>query len=96
MSKQQKWAAASVLLCVIGFLLTVFDFLALHDIHNEYVSPHILNQLHITTSVELPPWTRTKGEWNIIRISYIFRSLLFIALCVGLSGFLYRSGTSGE
>ena len=50
-----------IALCVIGFLLTLCDFLALHDIKNEYVSMRIFERLNITLSEELSKWTATKG-----------------------------------
>jgi hypothetical protein len=68
-------------LCVIGFLLTIFEFLALHDIHNEYVSTGILKSLNISISGDLPDWTSTKGEWGVVRVSYIFRFVFFV-FCV--------------
>lgn len=68
-------------LCVIGFLLTIFEFLALHDIHNEYVSTGILKSLNISLSGDLPDWTSTKGEWGVVRVSYIFRFVFFV-FCV--------------
>ncbi len=81
-----------IALCVIGFLLTLCDFLALHDIKNEYVSMRILERLNITLSEELPEWTATKGEWLVVKISYFFR-LLFFILCAVL---LYELNTKKE
>lgn len=72
-----------VVLCVIGFLLTIFDFLALHDIHNEYISTRVLKRLNITLSGDLPEWTSTKGEWDVVRISYLFRFIFFV-FCVAV------------
>jgi hypothetical protein len=72
-------------LCVIGFLLTIFEFLALHDIHNEYVSTHILRHLNISLSGELPDWTSTKGEWGVVRVSYLFRFVFFVFCAIVLS-----------
>lgn len=80
MRKNKKIVAIIVALCVIGFLLTLCDFLALHDIKNEYVSTRILERLNITLSQDLPEWTSTKGEWIVVRISYFFR-LFFFILC---------------
>lgn len=71
-------AVILMVLCVIGFLFTIADFLALHDIRNEYVSTGILNHLNITLSDDLPEWTATQGEWEIVRVSYLFRAIFFI------------------
>ncbi len=83
MNKARKMVILLAALCVFGFILTIFDFLALHDIQNEYVSTGILKRLNITLSGELPEWTSTKGEWDIVRISYLFRFVFFI-LCAGV------------
>jgi hypothetical protein len=74
----RKIIYVTVILCVIGFLLTIADFLALHDVHNEYVSTGILKSLNISLSGDLPEWTDTKGEWGILRVSYIFRFIFFV------------------
>ncbi len=74
----------TVTLCVIGFLLTIFEFLALHDIHNEYVSTHILKHLNISLSGDLPDWTSTKGEWQVVRVSYLFRFVFFVFCAIVL------------
>lgn len=86
MKKTQKVIHITIALCIFAFLLTVFDFLALHDIHNEYVSTYILKYLDVTLSEDLPEWTSTKGEWEVVRISWLFRFIFFI-FCVGV---LYR------
>lgn len=83
MNKTQKIITFTIALCVFGFLLTIFEFLVLHDIHNEYVSSLILKRLNITLSGELPEWTSTKGEWGVVRISFLFRFAFFI-FCVVL------------
>ena len=65
-------------LCAFVFLLTLFDFLALHDIRNEYVSTRILNYLNITLSGDLPDWTATKGEWDVVNVSFLSRLIFFV------------------
>lgn len=74
----------TITLCVIGFLLTIFEFLALHDIQNEYVSIRILNRLNISLSGDLPEWTATKGEWEVVRVSYLFRFVFFVFCAIVL------------
>ena len=59
-------------------LLSVGDFLALHDIQNDYVSAEILTHLGITTSEPLPTWTATTGEWSMVAISFWGRLLLLL------------------
>ena len=78
MKQKKKLINIIIALCVIGFFLTIFDFLALHDINKEYVSTRILNDLNITLSAELPEWTSTRGEWNVVRFNYVFRFVFFV------------------
>jgi hypothetical protein len=77
-------------LCAVGFLFTIADFLALHDIKNEYVSLRVLESLDITLSDDLPEWTSTQGEWQVVRISYLFRSIFFIFCVYALYWLVYR------
>ena len=88
MNKNKKTVTLIIALCVIGFLLTLFEFLALHDIHNEYVSTRILERLEIGLSKDLPEWTSTKGEWVVVRIGYLFRFFFFILSAVLLYGLI--------
>jgi hypothetical protein len=76
--KNKKILYIILTLCVIGFLLTIFEFLALHDIHNEYVSTGTLKRLNISLSGDLPDWIFTKGEWGVLRVSYLFRFVFFV------------------
>ena len=80
MNKNLKTITLIIGLCILGFLMTIGDYLALHDIRNEYVSSRILQYLNVTISEDLPEWTSTKGEWSLVRISYFFRFFFFI-LC---------------
>jgi hypothetical protein len=89
----KKIAAILLVLCVIGLLFTIADFLALHDIRNEYVSTHILESLDITLSDDLPEWTSTQGEWKVVRLSYLFRSIFFIFCVYALYWLVYRGRT---
>ncbi|MHB8095725.1 MAG: hypothetical protein ACYDH0_12390 [Candidatus Aminicenantales bacterium] len=59
-------------LCAIGFLLTVFNMLALQDIYHDYVGTRVLQSLDIPLSAELPEWTAAKTEWGIARVSTLF------------------------
>jgi hypothetical protein len=93
MRKEKKIVMIIVALCVIGFLLTLCDFLALHDIKKEYVSTRILERLNITLSEDLPEWTETKGEWRVVKISYFFRLFFFILCAVLLYELNNRGGT---
>ncbi len=60
------------------FLMTILDFLALHDISHEYVSASTLNNLDIRLSAELPEYTKTPDEWTALRISTLARFIFLI------------------
>jgi len=55
----------SLVICIILLFLTLGDFLALHDIRQDYVSTNILADLQVKLSKELPEWTSTKAEWFV-------------------------------
>lgn len=78
MKKDQWLLTIALVSCAIALVLTCFDFLALHDIRNEYVSTRILKYLNVTLSDELPEWTATKGEWEIVNVSFLFRLAFFV------------------
>jgi hypothetical protein len=87
--KKYRQIAALLLLCnILIFLLTVFDFIALHDIKNDYVSRHILDYLNITLSDSPPTWTATTGEWQIVTISFYSRLIFIIANIIILVMFI--------
>lgn len=67
-------------LAVVGFLLvlTVGDFLALHDIQQDYVSAEALRTLELDLAGALPYWTSTSGEWAMVTISIVSRSILLV------------------
>ena len=68
----------TLIFCVIVFILTILDFAALHDIKQDYVSKNILDYLNITLLKDLPDWTSTTGEWQIVTISFYLRLFFFI------------------
>lgn len=87
MSKIKKLIYFSLLLSAIMFILTIGDFLALHDIYKDYVSTEILDYLNVTLDKELPAWTNTEGEWSLVTFGFISRfGLLVVNLIIlGLS-----------
>jgi len=79
MKKYRQIVVLFLLSSILIFFLTVFDFIALHDIKNDYVSRHILDSLNITLSGSLPFWTSTTIEWQIVTISFYSRLIFIIA-----------------
>lgn len=65
-------------LIVVGSLLilTAGDWLALHDIQQDYVSTQVLSALELDLAGALPYWTATSGEWTLVSISLIVRLAL--------------------
>jgi len=78
MEKNHRLVSFTLVLCILGFLLTIADFLALHDIHRDYIGTEVVKLLDTSVGEGLPKWTATKGEWDIVRVSYIFRFVFFI------------------
>ena len=68
----------TILFCILVFIFTIFDFMALHDIKQDYVSGYILNYLEINLSNDLPDWTSAEGEWRVVSFSFYLRFLFFI------------------
>jgi hypothetical protein len=66
---------------VIGFfalLMTVGDYLALHDIWHDYVSKQVLETYGGGTTFNLPDWSEAKLEWRMVNISVLIRVFYFI------------------
>lgn len=76
------WA---LVLCIIILFLTLGDFLALHDIRQDYVSSDILSDLQVKLSKELPAWTSTKSEWFVANASFLLKLLFSVIAIITLS-----------
>lgn len=62
---------------IMVLLMCLFlDFLALHDIRNDYVSAPVIDRFMPATTSVLPEWTKTSGEWSLIRFSFIVKFLV--------------------
>jgi hypothetical protein len=59
-----------LVLTIVLFLGICFDFLALHDIKNDYVSKLVMNRFSPSTSISLPDWTNTSGEWSVVQFTF--------------------------
>ena len=79
MKKSGIMLKSMLALNLLVFLLTILDFLALHDIQNDYVSAEALQHLQIIGSSAPPPaWTATTGEWQIVSISFWLRTVFIL------------------
>lgn len=95
MNKDQKLLTAALIFCVIVLLMTLFDMAAYHDIAKDFVSTSVLDSLDITLSGDLPDWTATKGEWDLVNISWLSRILFFILNIIVLSRCLNKMKNKG-
>ncbi len=75
------WA---IIISMLLLSLTFVDFLALSDIHQDYVSSKVLQYLHIDIANELPGWTSTQLEWGWIRLSIFIKTILIVAIIISL------------
>ena len=62
--KNSRFIKGMLIFNVSAFLLTILDFLALHDIAKDYLSPDALKFAEITATI--PTWTATEGEWLMV------------------------------
>jgi hypothetical protein len=58
------------------FLLTILEFLALHDIAKDYLSRDALKFAEITAAI--PAWTATEGEWLMVQASFFVQTLFLL------------------
>ena len=86
MTSQRLVTKIALLLCVVVLLFTLLDFAALHDIKQDYVSKGILDYLNMTLLSDLPGWTATTGEWQVVTASFWLR-LLFLILNTFVLGY---------
>ena len=75
------WA---IVISLLLLSLTFVDFLALADIHKDYISTEVLEYLQLDISKELPGWTSTELEWGWIRISLLIKTTLIIFIIISL------------
>jgi hypothetical protein len=88
MKKMVILASFTLVASLFVLALTLGDFLALHDIRNEYVSEEILNTLSVDLSHELPDWTATAGEWTLVQFSYVARAAFLVLNIITLSALI--------
>ena len=67
-----------LLIAIVLCVLTILDYLALHDIYKDYVSKTVLSYLNLSLPIELPGWTNTELEWNAVTLNYILKIFLAI------------------
>ena len=73
----------AIALCCVVLFLSILDFLAFEDIHDEYASREVLEAQNVTLTDQLLERTSQKLEWKMAQISWVLRSILMI-ICVVL------------
>lgn len=89
MNKLKTIIVITILLCGFVLVLTILDIAALHDINKDYLRSYILEYLKLNTSNDLPDWTATKGEWQLVTFS-LFSRFIYLTLNYILLNYLYR------
>ena len=75
----------TIVSCTVVFILTLGDFLALHDISRDYVSQGVFEYLDMPPPQDLPEWTGTSGEWGLVsyvaRVAFLILNWITLVLC---------------
>jgi hypothetical protein len=74
MKRLRLLVTLTFVLGLLAFILTIGDYLALHDISRDYVSNQVLRSLGTSLRPELPAWTETRTEWAVVSLSVFFRA----------------------
>jgi hypothetical protein len=79
-------ALTKILLGLIMVLLMCLflDFLALHDIRNDYVSNSVIDRFSPSTLSVLPEWSGTLGEWAIVQTSFLIKLIIAVITLIVL------------
>lgn len=79
-------ALTKILLGLIMVLLMCLflDFLALHDIRNDYVSNLVIEQFSPKTLSVLPVWSGTMGEWAVVQTSFLIKLIVAVIIMIVL------------
>jgi hypothetical protein len=78
MKKTKMLLMIVLALCVVVMVFTFVDFLCLHDIYKDYISRSALDHLEIDIERDLPEWTSTPGEWQMVTLGYGVRFVFLI------------------
>jgi hypothetical protein len=79
MKRIDVFLKVSIFIAIMLCAIIVLDYLPLHDIYHDYVSVPILTQLNIKIPAELPSWTTTELEWNIVTYNFLLKIIIAIS-----------------
>jgi hypothetical protein len=70
----------------LALLMSIADYLSLHDIWHDYVSKQVIESYGGNISSSLPYWSQTRPEWKVVNISWVIRIFYFI---ISLATFVF-------
>jgi hypothetical protein len=80
--KMKKIIALSVVIFVL-LLSVIANFLALHDIRNDYINTKNIGRFVSALEIQnFPTFSSCPYEWGILQISFIFQMIVIIALVI--------------
>ncbi|MCB2221922.1 MAG: hypothetical protein KQI35_16145 [Bacteroidetes bacterium] len=85
MKTKESFISGAFILAIFVFVLIFVDFLALMDIHQDYVSQKVLELIQVDITDKLPDWASTSLEWNFIRLSLILKSIFMVIIIIALT-----------
>nr|NQU92350.1 hypothetical protein [Bacteroidota bacterium] len=84
MKRKNSIIGWAFILSILVLIMMFVDFLALSDIHQDYVSTKVLDSIGADLSNVLPDWSATVLEWTMIRISLILKAIFMIVIIIAL------------
>jgi hypothetical protein len=57
-------------MAIIAIILLAGSYLAMHDIHRDYVSPRVLEEQTWLELGTMPEWTECRLEWRFVAIGF--------------------------
>lgn len=76
-----------IMVVLLGFMM--MEFMALADIHHEYISKNMVTNIAPETLIKYPSFSNNSGEWRVMAICFI-SSFVLIITSLTLSTILYR------
>lgn len=94
--KKETLISLSIVLSIISFLVTILNILALHDIHNDYVSQKVLESSGVSTAQKLPAWSQCPLEWTALTVGSLILIVSLIFLIITLIKIKSSTAKKGE
>lgn len=82
-------AKVLIILSVILIVISISDFINLHEIMKNYVSPDLISKIGIPSGLHLPTFTATENAWMIVSMGLYLKISIMAAMAI-LSYLLLR------